>query len=814
MEKNITTKYDVEILKKKLNIIYKIHRLFKVLTILCFLSSCTKSTEFAPLPETTTPVAAPPVNTALPTTSILSMVSLSIDENTGGNQTIYNAAVSINLTNLSNMKYSLKNIDDSLFFSIDIAGVVKLINSPNFESKASYSVTVLAEDADANIKEQSIILSINDINEAPTLASVPEGSIVEILQSVNTTDTNLLGNLVGADVDAADAFIYGIDGVEPIGLISTRVGAYGTLIVNTDGSFEYTQDTVAIEALIRGQIVTDEFTVTVKDLGGLVTKQIYSVKITGADEVLTLATGFKFTGGAAYEKSGVSVSHAGDMNGDGFADVIIGAEQIGAVDSQGQVIAAEGAGVSYVIFGRAGGLPAKLKPADLDGTNGFKLVGDKVGDKAGFSVRYAGDVNGDSFDDIIIGGHGANNKTGVSYVVFGARAIGASGQINLATLNASTGLIISGAAINDFSGFSVSGAGDINGDSYADIIIGARGVNGAGRNDADIGAAYVVYGKATNSNVNINLATLTGSTGFRLIGEQGNDFSGSAVSGAGDVNGDGYDDVLVGANRADGPLGSGISNSGAAYVVYGRASGLGGNTGTFNLATLDDVIVNASGSLGFKLTGAAEQDFTGISVSAIGDMNGDGFADLAVGADQSAFAAGGPGVAYVVFGQRAAFVNGNLNLSALNGNNGFKLTGEESNNHTGRSVSGAGDVNGDGLADLIIGAPHADASFPVDPILGPLTFYNGAAYVIFGKTSGFAADLPLTNLNVLDGIKIFAENTADESGTSVSGAGDVNGDGFADIIIGAPYADMDPADPTGVTSAFSGAAYIIYGRQF
>ena len=194
----------------------------------------------------------------------------------------------------------------------------------------------------------------------------------------------------------------------------------------------------------------------------------------------------------------------------------------------------------------------------------------------------------------------------------------------------------------------------------------------------------------------IELSSLDGSDGFRLAGATPYDHSGFSVSGAGDVNGDGFDDVIIGAHSANpnGPY------SGASYVVFGDA---GGFNPTMSLA-------NLNGGNGFKLSGGAAYDYSGFSVSDAGDVNGDGFDDVIVGA----YLAGTPGAyageAYVVFG-KAGF-SPNVQLSNLNGANGFRLDGVSHYDYAGASVSSAGDVNGVGFDDLIVGAHYASASAP------------------------------------------------------------------------------------------------------
>ena len=212
----------------------------------------------------------------------------------------------------------------------------------------------------------------------------------------------------------------------------------------------------------------------------------------------------------------------------------------------------------------------------------------------------------------------------------------------------------------------------------------------------------------------INLSTLNGSNGFRLDGETADDASGHSVSTAGDVNGDGFDDLIVGAFGAapNGKL------SGSSYVVFGQASGF---SAAMNLSSLN-------GSNGFRLDGMAH-DESGLSVSTAGDVNGDGFDDLIVGA----FGANSNGIvsgsSYVVFGKASGF-SAKMNLSSLDGSNGFRLDGA-AGDHSGSSVSTAGDVNGDGFDDLIVGAYRAD----------PNGSGSGSSYIIFGR-SDFGSGLP------------------------------------------------------------------------
>ncbi len=204
-----------------------------------------------------------------------------------------------------------------------------------------------------------------------------------------------------------------------------------------------------------------------------------------------------------------------------------------------------------------------------------------------------------------------------------------------------------------------------------------------------------------------------------------------------------------------------------------------GSTGTVALGALN-------GTTGFRLTGVAAGDYAGRAVSGAGDVNGDGFDDLLIGAPRADLNGASSGVAYLVFGGATVGSGGTVALGALNGSDGFRLTGVAAGDQAGRAVSGAGDVNGDGFDDLLIGAPYAD----------PNVTYSGAAYVVFGGASvgSSTGTIALGSLNGSDGFRLTGVAAGDQAGRAVSGAGDVNGDGFADLIIGAPGVDADASN--------------------
>jgi Bacterial Ig domain/FG-GAP-like repeat/FG-GAP repeat len=397
------------------------------------------------------------------------------------------------------------------------------------------------------------------------------------------------------------------------------------------------------------------------------------------------------------DQLGFSVSAAGDVNGDGVVDLIIGAPKVpsadGITNSEPDL-----AGQAFVIFGHTGSF------SDIDlatPSTAFISVSGIAGSQAGWTVADAGDVNGDTIDDFIVGAPAANSNAGDTYIIYGSETLA---SLDLATISATDGFVIHGTAGGQSAEFASSfaaGNGDFNGDNIADVIVGQ------GEADGGRGDAYVVFGRNGNL-ADIDLATfVTGAgTGFHITNTSGatTDHLGHSVSFIGDFNGDTVDDIIVGAPGAS-----------KAYVIFGHS---------IDIADVD--VADLDGSNGFVLTGIASEG-TGFSVSAAGDVNGDGFADIIVGAPDSDL---GAGRAYVVFGGATVGASGTLDLSTLTPTTGVVFDGSAVE-RAGFSVSGAGDIDGDGFADLIVGAPNALNSHG-DP--------SGAAYVVYGLNPDIADD--------------------------------------------------------------------------
>lgn len=471
------------------------------------------------------------------------------------------------------------------------------------------------------------------------------------------------------------------------------------------------------------------------------------------DEI-TSNQGFKIHGSTNGDESGSSVSSAGDFNGDGYDDIIIGAPKA-TPNSRAN------AGISYVVFG--GNFSTNIELSSLALNKGFSILGANAGDKSGYSVSGIGDINNDGFADIAIGAPYAspNSRTmaGITYIIFGKNEVN---NIDLA-VQQSRVISVAGEAEYDYCGYSVSSAGDMNKDGFSDIVIGSPGADVISYSAGPNGRAYVIFGNSLTHD--IDLLSLATNQGFTMRGEGG--FFGSSVSTAGDVNGDGYADIIIGANLFD--LSYSIKDAGRSYVLFGGSS----------LSSI--YLTQLTITKGFYITGGNGAK-SGFSVSGIGDFNNDGYSDIIIGAPAS----DGRGRACVLFGNKTIY--------SLESPGGKYCISDGQSDSLGYSVSGARDVNKDGYDDIVIGEPFAYGS----------TTDSGKSYVIFGSNSKILPSIVYGNVQLHDGFNIGGANTYDSSGRSLSGAGDINGDGYADIIIGSPLADPN-------SKASAGASYVVFG---
>ena len=377
-------------------------------------------------------------------------------------------------------------------------------------------------------------------------------------------------------------------------------------------------------------------------------------------------------------------------------------------------------------------LAAILSSQGGDGFDGVVVSGTTAGDNSGHSVHSAGDFNGDGFEDLVVGAPAVGSSAGAVYVLFGSNTP-FSADVRLSSLNGSNGIQMLGSA-GERAGTSVSSAGDVNHDGFSDIVIGAPSADPASRIDA--GSVYVVFGRSSGFSSTLALSSLNGTNGFRLNGVAVNDAAGASVAGTGDVNYDGFADIIVGAAGADPNSKSG---AGSAYVVLGKSS----------FASVVE-LSNLSGANGFRLDGSAAGDEFGFSVASAGDINRDGYSELLIGAPgASPNSLPQSGSTYLVFG--AANFSASTNVSSLTGTNGFRLDGENASARSGYSVSGNGDVNADGFDDILIGSPRAKVH----------GVSIGAAYAFYGKATGYTSVVALESLDGTTGFKLSGDYESD-----------------------------------------------------
>ena len=396
-------------------------------------------------------------------------------------------------------------------------------------------------------------------------------------------------------------------------------------------------------------------------------------------------------GEEAGDRAGVAVHHAGDVDGDGRADLVVGAykNDRGGAD----------AGATYLLLS-SGALAREGDELDL-GASDLILVGEEAGDLSGRRLAMAGDVDDDGKSDLLVGASGqgeAGTGAGAAYLLFSSGALKSRGLYDLGDAD----LKLLGASPGDGAGSAVAAAGDVDGDGDADILVGAP--YDAGEDvEIDADAVYLLLSSTAQA---LRGSTLSlGDADFKFVEEEVNDRAGYAASGAGDVDGDGTPDLLVGAMYND----EGGSNAGAAYLL--KSSGaLGSGETTMSLSAAD-----------IKFVGEESNDNAGIAVANAGHVDGDERADLLVGAHQQDGGGANAGAVYLLLSSGALSGEvATLDLSDAD----LKLIGVGAGDNTGTSVTGAGDINGDGLQDLLMGA-----------------FFHtvdgeqfGAAYVVLGRS--------------------------------------------------------------------------------
>jgi len=726
------------------------------------------------------------------------------------------------------------------------------------------------DDEGAGPTGETFTIDVNPVNDAPSIAG--DGDSASFFQATGTPvvlDVNGDADIIDPDLDFLDSYdgatltlarSGGADGDDEFGgsgnLGTLNEGGdlvlggtnIGTVTTNSAGTLLLTfgaaatanaVDEVLQSITYANSTDTGTFTIDVTfsdgdtgaqggqptadatgsfDVSVSTNPPVTTVELAQLDGAATGATaGFKLNGidgnstPGFRDLAGSSVSMVGDIDGDGFGDFLVsairGEPASGTGDDFGEV---------YILFGadkatwqaRNNGTDGfDLRNADgsvvdpVNGTSvaGFTVLGEQ-GEQGkallGANSAGNGDFTGDNIPDVLLG-EGIEKRPQSAFVLNGvidpgelegldgldagtldgagdANGDGADDGAEFTGMDGSTG----GSAERRVD---VGNAGDVDGDGIDDILVGNAGLDTNGTNS---GEAFLIFG-SDSLDALADLGQPNGGNVLAFQGAAAGEFLGASVSGVGDIDGDGLADFAIGADDkgSDG-------NDGKVYVVLGSASLAGG--------TIDSV---TSGAAGFELTGFFGSD-VGADLSSVGDFNGDGIDDFVISGL-------GLSSAFVIFGKAGGFSDINLQDLLSSQDDGFQVFGVRS------AAEAAGDVNGDGLDDIVFGRSDQDASFilfgqeDIAPFLvNNATLGGDVIDIAISDTDGLGAEFLSGGSLFGAGLRLLGQSSS-TTGASVSGAGDVDGDGFDDVIIGAP-------DASNLTSSGSpaGQAYVIYGQSF
>ncbi len=600
-------------------------------------------------------------------------------------------------------------------------------------------ITVDDEVAEASETSSSVTIS-NSPPGAPTISIDPGdpevGDVLTCIVDFDSSDDD--GDEVSYTVTwTVDGIDYEAGGGS--GMDSGDPGWSGPTTTTWSGDTVSQDDALADEVWACTVTASDD-----DEEGGSATT---SVVVTEREPVTVALSDADYTITGEYQTQylGYRVASAGDVDGDGVIDILVSAHGYSG-----------GKGAVLLFLGSSLGTTASLGLSDAD----YIFVGESPEDYVGHGVAGAGDVDGDGLDDILMGASlndDGGDRAGKAYLMLGS-SLGTDSTIDLSNADYS----FAGENLDDFLGKNVSWAGDVDGDGLDDILLAAPGNDDGG---TSAGKVYLILASSLGTDSAFDLANAD----YSFVGENTtSDQAGGSLAGAGDVDGDGLDDILIGAAGNDEGAGSeGGSDSGKVYVVL--ASSL--VAGSLDLEDAD-----------YSFLGEMPGDAAGSIVSGAGDVDGDGLDDILIGAPFNDEVDDKSGKAYLILASSLDPL-GPTDLEDAD----YGFLGEVEDDYAGRALAGAGDVDGDGLDDILIGAPHTNN-------LG-----TGQAYLLLGSSIGASTTIDLTSADYT----FTGEGGDDRAGIGVAGAGDVNGDGLDDILVGA-FANDD-----GGTTA--GKAYLLLG---
>ena len=552
---------------------------------------------------------------------------------------------------------------------------------------------------------------VNSPPEAPVVSVTPSTPLEgdELVCNIDTPSTDFDGDSISY------SFSWTVD---------------GTPYVGTMASTTYTDDTIPAGTVLVGEVW--ECSVTPNDgtddgaagLGAATVGTLSSWSDCPADQVIPDAD-YTFTGENLGDQAGYSTTSAGDVDGDGLDDILIGAymNDAGGAD----------AGKAYLILRSSLGGSSSIDLSTAD----YEFIGENSGDYAGYTVSKAGDVDGDGLGDILIGAYYGNGGGGRAYLFLGA-SLGGTASIDLSTAD----YIFNSVNNHDRASHSMAPAGDVDGDGLDDFLIGAFGDDS---NGADAGGAYLILGGSLGGTSTISLANVD----YHFLGEVAGDKAGVKVSGAGDVDGDGFDDILVGAPYND----ENGNDAGKGYLILGSSLG---NTSSIFLSNAD-----------YSFVGEDLLDYVGRSMAPAGDVDGDGLDDILIGAYGDATAgANNSGKTYLLLGS-ALGGNSVIDLAA---DPAYEFLSEGVDEYAGLFVSSAGDMDGDGFPDILISAPYYDGS----------GWNFGKVYAILAASLGGTKSISLASADYT----FLGQGDGDIIGYTISV---LEGGRAPEILFGAPY---------------------------